>query len=803
MCSKAQVLVRDAFRQWQASLLFQDRQLYVGKKVLFRCFRRKQKAAVIQWKAFVTWHKTVLQKFDSGNRRLVKRIVLRWKIYVMKMKKRIKLAQDGVMKLINVARRRCVILVARRFYEWRKTTSHVAMVRYNILKWRAVVRGNRKRKIEAITHIFANIKKSLDRKIYRCYQIWRRVTMLTKLRFPSLCNKWFRRWTMFTVVKKLKKAVRKRALYPILLRKFKEQLIVAMKRWKRQTQHLIKVSNAHKGIRSIRLAFKNKFLNQIVQKRFWKWRDVAKRETRIARVLNKCSSMKKANTMEAGFKLWKGNCERRRVEEAKLKGAVQKISTHRKVIQSLALHTWRVHSKLISSEKILISKITSIAQEQRMKSLTYNATVVSQNARRQSLYRCFRFWRSCAKKLAVPLGGSVIINALTIGRVWSDKIRNMSKVDRIPKPHDAIQIAIAALYDILSPINYKPSVYFKQTETTLFGAHCNDDDVPSEMDPRNTSLSTIYNTSRIDTNTNVIGSVFSDSPLKGSSTKSTKANVITMGVGVIGKCAESGIMKVFRGDLKGPPPKKTNDGTGVALATVFPLYWDDRLVGVIQLTSVGLDCNSVFVDSSSTLSVDSPRKYLATPIKSSLLSPISQSKGGSYLDVDSASAISQKQYPDLYQVALALGLNREQLTTLGIVILELCEFFGRYYAVGNTEGDKARAIMHQIAEYPKLIEMKVSQEELRQKIAFIEEEYSQANERIKTQSLLIEKLEKSRQKHHHIAEEKSKLLDETTTQLDALKEQLKISEKRAKHFERQLEEVHKLEAVLHSVVSRE
>jgi len=276
-----------------------------------------------------------------------------------------------------------------------------------------------------------------------------------------------------------------------------------------------------------------------------------------------------------------------------------------------------------------------------------------------------------------------------------------------------------------------------------------------------------------------------------------------MGVGVIGKCAESGIMKVFRGDLKGPPPKKTNDGTGVALATVFPLYWDDRLVGVIQLTSVGLDCNSVFVDSSSTLSVDSPRKYPATPIKSSLLSPISQSKGGSYLDVDSASAISQKQYPDLYQVALALGLNREQLTTLGIVILELCEFFGRYYAVGNTEGDKARAIMHQIAEYPKLIEMKVSQEELRQKIAFIEEEYSQANERIKTQSLLIEKLEKSRQKHHHIAEEKSKLLDETTTQLDALKEQLKISEKRAKHFERQLEEVHKLEAVLHSVVSRE
>jgi hypothetical protein len=358
----------------------------------------------------------------------------------------------------------------------------------------------------------------------------------------------------------------------------------------------------------------------------------------------------------------------------------------------------------------------------------------------------------------------------------------MSKVDRIPKPHDAIQIALAALYDILSPVNYKPSVYFKQTETTLFGANYNDDDTASEIDPRNVSLSTIYNTSRIDTTSNIMGGVLSDSPIKGGiSAKSSKPHIITMGVGVIGKCAESGIMKVFKGDLKGPP-KKTNEGAGVALATVFPLYWDNRLIGVIQLTAIGLDCNSVFVDasssSSSSSSIDSPRRfpagYSTTPnTKTSMLSP-SPSKGGFYADVDSTSAISQKQYPDLYQVALALGLNREQLTTLGIVILELCEFFGRYYAIGNTEGDKTRAIMHQIAEYPKLIEMKVSQEELRQKIAFIEEEYSQANERIRTQSLLIEKLEKSRQKHHHIAEEKTKLLDETTTQLETLKEQLKV-----------------------------
>lgn len=790
MCSKAQVLVRDAFRQWQTSLLFLDRQNYVSKKVILRCFRRKQRMAMDKWKQFITWHTTVLKVFNSGNRRLEKRILSRWRSYVIKRKKVLKLEQDAGMKLVNVARRRCLILTARRFYEWKKTTSHIAMVRYNILKWRAIVRGNRKRKVEAITHIFANIKKGLNRKIQRCYHIWRRVIMLTKLTFPSLCNKWFRRWTNFAVVKKLKKAVRKRALYPILLRKFKEQLIVAMKKWKRQTNHEIKVSKAHKGIRTIRLAFKHKFLYQSVQKRFWKWRDIARRETRISQVLSKCTSKKTANTLEAGFKLWKHKCEHRKSDEKILRNAANKLKSHQRVIQSLAFHTWRVHGKIISSERILISKITGIAQEQRIKSINYHSQIVSQNVKRQQLYRCFRFWRSSAKKLAVPLGGSVIINALTTARVWSDKIRNLSKVDKIPKPHDAIQIALSALHDILSPINYKPSVYFKQSDTTLYGAHFNDDDIiAADMDPRNTSLSTIYNASRIDKDqSNIFG--LADSPIK---TKPLKLNVITMGVGIIGKCAESGKMKVFRGDLK------SSDKTNSALAVVFPLLWDGRIVAVLQFTTASLDCNSVFVEST----VEAPTNYASTPNfkQSRILSPISQSK--SFLDPYTDNAISQQQYPDLHQVALALNLNREQLTTLGIVVLELCEFFGKYYAVGNIEGDKTRAIMHQIAEYPKLIELKVSQEELRQKIAYLEDEYSQANDRIKTQSLLIEKLEKSRQKFNSLADEKSKLLEESKSELVELKEQLRATEKRAKHFEKQMEEVHKLESVLQTVITNE
>jgi len=791
LCSKGQVLVRDAFRQWQASLLFQDRQIYVGKKVILRWYRRNQRIALEKWKHFVSWHGNVLKVFNVGNKRLGKRIFLRWRSYAAKRKKLLKLAQEGSLKLVSVVRRRLLILIARRFYQWKRESNHIAMVRYNILKWRAIVRGNRKRKVEAINHIFSNIKKSLDRKIQRCYHLWRRATMLSKLKFPSLCNKWFRRWTNFTAIKKLKKSVRKRTLYPILLKKFREQLVVAMKKWKRHINQEIKISKAHKGIRSIRLAFKHKFLYQCVQKRFWKWRDIARRETRIANVLNKCTSKKKASTLEAGFKLWKCNCEYRKSYEKTLRNAANKIISHRKVVQSLAFHVWRVHGKIISSEKILISKITDIARDQKLKSMNYNAQIVSQNIKRQGLYKCFRFWRSVAKKLAVPLGGSVIINALTAGRVWSDKIRNMSKVDKIPKPQDAVQIALAALSDILSPISYKPSVFFKQSDTTLYGAHYNDDDNnPSDMDPRNTSLSTIYNTSRNGKDqSNLFG--LSDSPIK---SKTLKLNVITMGVGIIGKCAESGKMKVFRGDLKSSAKASS------ALAVVLPLLWDGNLVAVLQFTVMGLDCNSVFVESNTETT---GARYQTTPNfkQSAILSPISQSK--SFLDTSIENAISQQQYPDLYQVALALNLNREQLTTLGIVILELCEFFGRYYAVGNTEGDRTRAIMHQIAEYPKLIELKVSQEELRQRYRYLEEEYSQANERIKTQSLLIEKLEKSRQKYNSLADEKSKLLDETKSQLDELKDLLHSSEKRAKHFEKQLEEVHKLETILNTVISRD
>lgn len=787
LCSKGHVLVREAFRQWQTSLLHQDRKIYVCKKVVLRCFRRNQRMVLDKWKDFVAWHGKVLKVFNIGSKRLSKRILLRWRRYVVKRKKIVKATLEATLKLINVARRRFLILIARRFYEWKRETNHMAMVRYNILKWRAIARGNRKRKYEAITHIFSSIRKSLSRKMQRCYHVWRRAVMLSKLKFPSLCNRWFRRWTNFTVVKKLKRSVKKRALYPIVLKKFKEQIIFAMKKWKYHTNQKNILFKAHKGIKSIQSAFKHKFMYQSIQKRFWKWRNVTKKEARIADVLTKCTTMKRANTLEAGFKLWKCNCDRRAKAEKKLRTAVNMLISHRKVMISLAFHVWRVHGKIISSEKILISKITDIARTQRIQSINYSAQLLSQNVKRQDLYRCFRGWRVIAKKLAVPLGGTVIISALNAGRVWSDKIRNVSKIDKIPKPHDAIQIALDALSDVLSQINYKPSVFFKQSDTTLYGAHYSDNNnSPFDVDPRNSSLSTIYNASRIEKDqSNIFG--LSDSPIK---CKTSKPNVITMGVGIIGKCAETGKMKVFHGDLKSS--KKANN----ALAVVFPLLWDDHVVAVLQFTAVGVDCSSVFLDSATETSslYQSPNKHSST-----ILSPISQSK--SFHDVHNVvNAISQQQYPDLYQVALALNLNREQLTTLGIVVLELCEFFGRYYAIGNIEGDKTRAIMHQIAEYPKLIEMKVSQEEQRQKIAGLEEEYLQANERIKTQSFLIEKLESSRKKYNSLADEKSKLLDETKSQLDEMKEQLRISDKRSKHFEKQLEEVYKLEAVLHSAL---